>query len=759
MTVGDKSRGQRVAENLRIKSSAIAAAISAIAIADLEGGLTYANPSCLRLWGYDREEEVLGRPVLDFCQDEEMPVKIMAHLRTRGVWSGELKAKRKDGAPFDVLLWGSLVNDAKGEPVCMTASFQDITDRTRAEQEIRESEERFRKFADEVSFEGLMIHHDGKIWDINRQFSRMYGYERHEIVGMDILDTIAPVSREVVEKNVLAEYEKTYEAVALRKDKTTFPIEIHAKNMSLHGEMLRAAAIRDVSARKEAEESLRREKEKFRILTEESPLGIALIGKDGDTKYVNPKFIQTFGYTRKEIPTERDWVKRTCPEPEYGKGLVSTWSNDKHASAGRESRDIIFSLTCKDGSKKVIRSRSVIMENKERLITYEDITESRRLQNQLQQAQKMEAIGTLAGGIAHDFNNILGAIFGYTELALDGVSGDSPARRDLEQVLKAGNRAKELVKQILTFSRQTVKQLKPLRVSLILKEAVKLLRASLPSSIEIRLCIEPESTTVMADPTQVHQVLMNLCTNAAHAMREKGGILAVTAKETELDPEKARPYPDLNPGPYFSLSIGDTGHGMTPEVLERIFDPYFSTKPPSEGTGLGLAVVHGIIKSYGGTITVKSTPNKGTTFHALLPREETENTAEPDSPESFPTGKERVLFVDDEEIIADIARQQLTSLGYDVVVTTSSLEALELFRAGPSRFDLVMTDQTMPKLSGLTLARELMAMRADIPIILCTGFSELISEDGAKAIGIKAFVKKPILMSKLARIIREVLDG
>jgi CheY-like chemotaxis protein len=369
----------------------------------------------------------------------------------------------------------------------------------------------------------------------------------------------------------------------------------------------------------------------------------------------------------------------------------------------------------------------------------------------------MESIGTLAGGIAHDFNNILSGIFGYTEISMMDVERESTAYNNLHEVLKAGGRAKDLVSQILAFSRQSDSKPKPVQVKLITKEALKLLRATLPTTIEIHQNLKSNSVA-MADPTQLHQVIMNLCTNAGSAMYEKGGELSVNIVDVDIDSEFVdRPF-DVEPGTYIKISVSDTGHGISPEIMELIFDPFFTTKGTGEGTGMGLSVVHGIIKSLGGAITVDSELEKGSTFELYIPAIESEAVLEPESAVPLPVGTERILFVDDEELLVDLGKQMLERLGYKVVTRTNSLEALELFRANPNEFDLVITDMTMPNLTGDKLAAELLKMKPNIPIILCTGFSSTIDEHKAKAIGIRAFVYKPILKKDIATAIRKVLD-
>jgi signal transduction histidine kinase/ActR/RegA family two-component response regulator len=383
--------------------------------------------------------------------------------------------------------------------------------------------------------------------------------------------------------------------------------------------------------------------------------------------------------------------------------------------------------------------------------------ESLRIQAQLQQAQKMEAIGTLAGGIAHDFNNILSAVIGYTEIALADIPEGSSQHRNLQEVLKAGSRARDLVQQILTFSRQTEQELKPVQIDQIVRETLKLLRASLPTTVKISHDIQSDSA-VMADPTQIHQVIMNLCTNAAHAMRPKGGRLNINLSDVVLGGSFLEQHPYMSPGAYIRLRVIDTGHGMNKATLDRIFDPFYTTKERGEGTGMGLAVVLGIVKSHGGAITVESEEGKGSTFNVFLPVIMREIDHEVRTNEPIPTGTERILFIDDEKSLVDLGQQILERLGYKVTIRTSSVEALELFIEQPDKFDLIITDMTMPNMTGDELAGELMNIRADIPVILCTGYSERISKERAHDLGIKEFILKPIVMRELAKTVRSVLD-
>ncbi|MEA3359551.1 MAG: PAS domain S-box protein [Thermodesulfobacteriota bacterium] len=513
----------------------------------------------------------------------------------------------------------------------------------------------------------------------------------------------------------------------------------------------------DLTSRKQAEAKLQDSEQLFRSLFDFSPQAIALTDMvSGRLIDVNNMLCEMTKYAKKDI------IGHTATEI----GFYSDQDRKKFTTAletSGKTYGLEMNFKIKDGSilNALMSGRVIQIAGKPFIVTiFVDVTEQKKLESQLRQAQKMEAIGSLAGGIAHDFNNVLYAIIGYTELSMDAVLEGSKARRNLNEVLKAADRATDMVQQILTFSRKSEKEKKPTSVQSVLKEAVKLIRTSLPSTIEIRQYIAADCGPVMADPTQIHEVIMNLGTNAYHAMREKGGILGITLRQEEIGSDDSKYDLDLHPGPYLKLIVEDTGHGIDDNVMERIFDPYFTTKGVGEGTGMGLSVVHGIVKDHGGDIRVYSEPGKGTAFHVYLPVIETgavERKIIPAGP--APTGTERILLVDDEETIVYMTQQILESLGYHVTPRTSSVEALEAFRARPDDFDLIITDMTMPNMTGAELAHRLLEIRSDIPIILCTGFSELMEENKAKEIGIREYVMKPIVRDEIARTVRKVLGG
>ena len=484
---------------------------------------------------------------------------------------------------------------------------------------------------------------------------------------------------------------------------------------------------------------------------------IVLTDPDGVIEYVNPAFETVIGYTSEEVTGQMlDVLWSRSEQPELLENIWERLVIGDVWSGSLVSRRKDGNLYEQEVSiSPVVGEEGHIMNF---VVVSRDVTSDRQMERQLRNAQRKEALGMLAGGIAHDFNNILSAIFGFTELALMKLEPANSARADLKEVLSASRRAKNLVKQILAFSRQNEEEAKPIRIQPMVAEAFKLLRATIPSTIEIQTKIAADVGAIFADPTQIHQILMNLCTNAVQAMDESGGILRVELRNDVVTGSEPS-LTELTPGEYLRLTVSDTGGGMNRDIREHIFDPYFSTKEIAEGTGLGLSVVQGIVNRYSGAVHVESEPDVGSSFHVLIPLIDAAEAETADViPKGLPGGNERILFVDDEPALAKVATRILESLGYRVASFTSSRDALAAFRKRPDDFDLMITDMTMPSLTGDALSNAIIGIRPAFPVILCTGFSQSISEEKARRIGIRAFVMKPLIISELAGIIRDVLD-
>ena len=507
-------------------------------------------------------------------------------------------------------------------------------------------------------------------------------------------------------------------------------------------------------------------KEENRLLAaviEQASNAVLIFDATGKALYINPAFETVCGISSEEVIGTSIYTLECCKKNRnFHRALEETMSHgevrsgrfvNQRSDGSRYEVDVNIAPVRRLSDAAAIRYVAIMRE----------VTHEVHLEKQLRSAQKMEAIATLSGGIAHDFNNILAAIITNTEMTLDDVNEDNPLREHLQIVLKAGLRGKDLVKQILTISRQGDQERQSVQVEKVVNECLLLLRASLPSTIEICKGIDPNLAPVPADPSQLHQVILNLCTNAADAMQEKGGILEVRLADIRITAQDARINPSLHPGSYLKMTVKDTGYGMERAVMERIFDPFYTTKGRGKGTGLGLSVVHGIVKSHGGTLTVESEPGKGSVFEVFLPRISCVDNIVA-KPVALPAqgGNECILLVDDEEDLVFAGKKMLERLGYSVVAGTDSREMLKLFRAKPESFDLVITDQTMPHLTGEMLAREMLALRADLPIILCSGMGSSgnsgVSSERARAVGIRELVTKPFEREEMTRVIRRLLD-
>lgn len=522
----------------------------------------------------------------------------------------------------------------------------------------------------------------------------------------------------------------------------------------------------ELQERGRAEECLRESEERFRTIADFTYDWECWLALDGTYNYSSPSSERITGYRAEEFvknPNLLEEILHPDDQARVFQHLHQDLSSDLPHS-------LAFRIITKSGQERYIDHvcqpvYSPEGKNLGRRVSNRDITrykkaeaEKAQLEAQLRQAQKMEAIGTLAGGIAHDFNNILSPIIMYTEIAM-GMLGDNYTLRPfLEEVHKSSKRAADLVKQILTISRQTERQLVLMQLGLVVKESLKLLRASLPATIEIKQESFTERDWIMADPTEIYQIVMNLCTNAAHAMADRSGVLTVGLDNFELQQPQTAYGITIQPGNYLRLTIGDTGSGIGPEIMERIFEPYFTTKEVGQGTGLGLALVHGIVKNYGGGIEVFSASGTGTTFRIILPMVEAAGVVNSETLVPMPAGKERILLVDDEPDIVAAAKIILEQAGYKVESFTASPEALEAFRAHPEKFDLIITDLTMPKLTGLDLAKEFFHLRPDIPLILSTGYGESLILEKARAMPIRQIIFKPVIPAQLIEAIRQALE-
>ncbi len=630
-----------------------------------------------------------------------------------------------------------------------------------AEHALRESEHSFRELFDTMT-SGVAVYevkNNGNKFifkDFNKAAERITGIKRDQVVGKNA-EKVFPGLKDAgligAFQQVWETGKATHHPLSLYQDKRIdFWVENNLYKLQ-SGQVV--AIFDDITDRKRAEETIRESDATLSSIFRAAPTGIGMV-KNRIIKKVNEQLCKMIGYSRDELleqsarmlyPSKEEFQRvgeeKYTMIQESGTGTIETRWKRKDGT----EIDVLLSSTPLDPSDL---SKGVTF-------TALDITERKRLETQLLQAQKMEAIGTLASGIAHDFNNILGAIFGYAELAQMNLSENNTIKGYIEQILAASDRAKGLVRQILAFSRQSKPEKIPVDIGIVVKEALKLLRASLPANIEIRKNVKSNQGSVMADQTQIHQVMMNLCTNALHAMEKKGGLLGVTLAPVELNKDEAVAYHDLKPGRYLKLTVTDSGYGMDSATLARIFEPYFTTKEVGEGTGMGLSTVHGIVQDHNGAIKVYSEPGVGTSFHILLPYIEVE-AKETETIKPLPTGTEQVLFVDDEKVLVDIGEKMLKKLGYKVKGRTSPYEALEAFRANPDKFDLVITDMTMPIMSGENLAKEILKIRSDMPVIICTGFSNMITPENASSKGIKDFLMKPFTMHDLSKSIRKVLD-
>jgi len=634
-------------------------------------------------------------------------------------------------------------------------------------QKIRESEEKYRLHFENVSDVIFSIDPELRIISISPSVETVLGYKPEELIGKHFqdLNVLAPEYIEIALTETMRAFagEKidspVFEFIA--KDGTIKFGEVNGTPLLHDGKAIALIAVaRDITDKKLAEKALHREKEKFRVLVEESPLGVSIVGKDGHYKYINPRFIELFGYTQEDIPTGRKWFRKAFPDREYRNQVISTWIADNEKSKTSEFRPRTFNVKCKDGLNKVIQFLPVTMETGDQFVIYEDITEHEELEEQLRQAQKMEAIGRLAGGVAHDFNNLLTAIIGNADLTLMSLDKDSPLIENIEEIKKTGHRASSLTRQLLAFSRKQVLQPKVIDLNELIIDLKKMLRRLIGEDVKLETFMEPDLGWVKTDPGQIEQVLLNLAVNARDAM-PRGGKLTIETTNVDIYEGYSHKHAlQMRYGPYVVLAVSDTGIGMDKEVLSHIFEPFFTTKEVGKGTGLGMATVYGIVKQNNGYIWVYSEPNLGTTFKIYLPKikEKFESKQKEHIPKRVLIGSETILMVEDNDEVRNLIKNILQRYGYKLLKAENGKEALRISRQHQHPIHLMLTDVVMPGMNGRELSERIQSQRPEIKVLYMSGHTgDAIVHHGVLAPGVN-FIQKPFTSEKLAGMIRKVLD-
>ena len=748
--------------------------------------LKFVNEAYCRFFGEDRDK-LLGEGFWHHLPPDDQQ-RLRAHLASLSASNPAAQIEHRVVDAAGEIRWMQWIDhgifDEAGNLLEIQAVGRDISNQKQAETALQESEAKHRQIINLLPDPTFVIDREGRVIAWNRAIEEMTGVASEAIVGKGDYEYAIPFYGQrrpiLIDLVFLSDAEIEEKYSPLRREGEVIIAETHVptfrgkelflwgKASPIHdqkGNVVGAIeSIRDITDAKRAEHALRESERRFREILENIELASIILDKQGRVIFCNDFLLEVTGWQQGEL-IGADLIEGFVAEENRAETrLVFDEMIETGKTLARFENDILT----RKGEHRTVRWNNTILRDASGEILGitcigEDVTERRQLERQLLQAQKMEAIGRMAGGIAHDFNNILAAILGYTELSLLEVTEKSPVHGHLNQILISTIRARDLVRQILAFSRQEFElEPVPLELKPALQETLKFLRATLPATIEIRADFPAKDLIAQINPTQLHQVLVNLAANAAHAMRERGGVLAVSLDEIVLDAATAFQHWELQAGPYVRIGVADSGHGMDAATMERVFDPYFTTKGVGEGSGLGLSIVHGIVTRYQGAIGVESEPGSGARFDILIPQAESSNMAQDQSEreEKRPVegGTERILVVDDEELLVDLLAQNLSLLGYQVVARTSSEEALAVFYQNPTQFDLVISDLTMPRLTGLDLAARMQALRPDVPIILCTGFSESISEERARGLGIMGLLFKPCNRLDLARTVRSVLD-
>ncbi len=722
------------------------------------------NLTAAKMLGKNRTD-IIKQPITRFIMEEDQDIYYLYNkqfFEPNNPQGCDLRMLKNDGSALWVHLETTVVQNIEGHTVNRMV-ISDITERKQAEIDLLQSEKKYRNLFENGS--DLLCLHDlkGNLLDTNLAHKKEYGWQHKDIVDKNIRDLIPEQHKlgfdqylkQIVKNGKDEGYFKGY-----TKSGQKIIMEYHSKlifDKNGQPEEVQATA-RDITDRWKAEKKIESSEKRYRTLFEKAEDAIFVLDtskeKMGMIVDANQSAATMHGYSLEEIKklNIKDLdapAHATAAEEKITAMLKGEWIQKEINHVKKDGT--VFPVEINAGLIEIDKSKYILAIDR-------DIHERKEFENRLKRSEKMETIGNLAGGIAHDFNNILGAIIGYSELLKEDIQGDETSAHFLDQILQGGFRAKKLVSQILLFSRQNDHEMVQVKIIPLVKEVKKMLSATLPSTIDFKMNILTTYDLILADPTQIHQILMNLFTNSAHAMREKGGTLSIEIDHIKIDQDALKNFQDVKKGDYLILQISDTGHGIPSDLMDKIFDPFFSTKPRGEGTGLGLSVVQGIVKKCDGVIKVYSDVGKGTTFQIFLPlieEGEQENSMEK---LSIPKGNENILFVDDEQALVDLEKTMLERLGYKVTGITNSKTAWQIFQKNPDAFDMVITDKSMPGLSGLELSKKLVGLSPKKPIVMCTGFGDEDSIKQAKKIGIRGFINKPILQIELTETIREIFD-
>jgi PAS domain S-box-containing protein len=711
-----------------------------------------ANPAACSFYGYSREE-ITDKKISDINMLSEAQVFEEIEQAQSGSRSYFIFRHRlNSGEIRDVEVYsGPIIVQGKK---LLYSTIHDISERKQTEEALS-----FTQFAIDHSPESAFwMGPEARFIYVNEATCRSLGYSREEMLTMTIHDIDPDFPKEIwpdhwkeIKHNGSSVLESNYRT----KDGIIVPVEISFNYLEFGGKEYQCAFARDISERKKSEEILQREKEKFRVLVEESPFGVCFIGSNGSYQYINPKFVELFGYTLEDIPTGQEWFKKAYPDEEYRNHVISTWAKDLEDSTVGEARPRIFTVTCKDGSEKVISFKAVMLETESQIVICEDITEKKRLESQLLQAQKMEAIGTLAGGIGHDFNNLLMSIQGRTSLMLMETDDSHHHLEHLESIEEYVKSAADLTRQLLGIARGGKYEVKATDLNDLIKKSSRMFRRT-KKEITIRGKYMKDIWAVEIDRGQIEQVLLNLYINAWQSM-PGGGKLSLETENVILGQDDIEPY-RLEPGNYVKISVADTGIGMDEATQKRIFDPFFTTKEMGRGAGLGLASAYGIIKNHGGFINVYSKEGEGTTINVYLPASEKEIVEEKALASDVFKGSETVFLVDDEDMIVDVGEQLLEKLGYRTVVAGNGMDAIEIYKEKKNHIDMVILDMIMPEMDGGQIYDKLKEINPDVKVLLSSGYS--INSQATEILerGCDGFIQKPFTMKNLSQKIREVLD-